>query len=187
MENTIFIDTETGGTNPNKHSLFSVGLVAWNREEGIVDSCEIFIKSESYSYTKEAQKINKFQIEQHEKKALSHKEAIDAIYSFCKKNTGKTKEIQMAGHNIQFDIAFLRKLFDEENRSINRLISHRMIDTFSIIRFLIDAGKIEMNHISSANAFKAFNIMVEDRHSALGDAIATVKLYEELLNVVQFS
>lgn len=187
MDTIIFIDTETGGTDPDKHSLFSVGLVAWNREKGIIDSCEIFIKSETYTYTVEAQKINKFQKEQHEKNAVSHKDAVAAIRSFCIKNTKKTKEIQVAGHNIQFDIAFLRKLFEAENRSINRLFSHRMIDTFSILRFLVDAGKIEMSPISSSNAFKILNIKVDDRHSALGDAVATAKLYEKLLSIVYSS
>ena len=187
MDTIIFIDTETGGTDPDKHSLFSVGLVAWNREKGIIDSCEIFIKSETYTYTVEAQKINKFQKEQHEKNAVSHKDAVAAIRSFCIKNTKKTKEIQVAGHNIQFDIAFLRKLFDEENRNISRLFSHRMIDTVSILRFLVDAGIIEMGTINSANAFRSFHIVVDGRHSALGDAIATVKLYEKLLNTVQLS
>ena len=59
-----------------------------------------------------------------------------------------------------------------------------MIDTFSILKFLVDAGEIDLNPISSANAFKKFKINVEERHSALGDAIATANLYGELLRTV---
>lgn len=184
MDTVIFIDTETGGTDPQKHSLLSVGLVAWTKDQGIIDSCEILLKSEKYKCTKEAIKINKFKIEHHESIAVSHKDAITAIRNFCVKNTGKTKEIQIAGHNIQFDVAFLKLLFAEQNRNFSRLFSHRMIDTFSILKFLVDSEKIALDPISSANAFKVFKINVEQRHSALGDAVATAKLYEALMQLI---
>lgn len=185
MENIIFCDTETGGTNPDKHSLLSVGLVAWNRTDGIVDKCEVFLKSDTYSFTKKAIGLNKFDRLEHDAIAVSHNYAVNVIRGFCIKNTGKKEEIQIAGHNIQFDVAFLKKLFKEENHSFNSLFSHRMIDTFSILKYLNDAGKIEMNPISSANAFKLFGIIVEKRHSALGDAIATAQLYEALINMIE--
>lgn len=184
MESIVFIDTETGGTNPQKHSLLSVGLVAWNQKDGIVATREIFIKSKEYIFTKEAKKLNKFDQEQHETIAISHRAAIKEIRDFCISNTAKTKEIQVAGHNIQFDVAFLKKMFEEQNRSYNSLFSHRMIDTFSILKYLKDAGKIDVDQISSAKAFKLFNIMVNGRHSALGDAVATAKLYEALIKVI---
>ena len=183
MDTIVFIDTETGGTNPEKHSLLSVGLVAWKKEVGIIDTHEVFIKSNRYSFTKEAQHINKFNQEQHNRIAVSPKYAVDVIRGFAIKNTNKTQEIQLAGHNIQFDVAFLKKLFKDQNRSFNRFFSHRMIDTFSILKYLQDADKLSLQHLSSAEAFKYFNIKVDGRHSALGDAIATAKLYETLLEI----
>lgn len=181
METIIFIDTETGGTNPEKHSLLSVGLVAWNQQDGIFDAQEVYIKSNIYSFTREAQRINKFNLEQHNKLAVSAKTAVEAIRSFAIYNAKKRTGIQIAGHNIQFDVAFLKKLFEEQNRSFSRLFSHRMIDTFSILKFLEDAGKIKLDQLSSAGAFNHYGIKVHGRHSALGDAIATAELYEALL------
>ncbi len=167
--------------------MFSVGLVAWNKFDGIIDTLEVYIKCETYQFTKEAVKINKFDKEQHEKRAISPNDAIDAIRSFCSKNTGKTEEIQLAGHNTQFDVSFLKKLFSDQNRSLSRLFSHRIIDTYSVLKYLVDAGRIELDPISSANAFKTFKISVEERHSALGDAIATAKLYGELIKIAHSS
>lgn len=58
-----------------------------------------------------------------------------------------------------------------------------MIDTYSILKYLVDIGKIDFNPISSSNAFRCFNIKVNGWHSALGDAIATAQLYEKLLSI----
>lgn len=185
MENIIFFDTETGGTNPDKHSLLSVGMVAWNRKDGIIDRCEVFLKSDTYSFTQKAIELNKFDRVEHDAVAVPHDYAVDVIRGFCIKNAGKKEEIQIAGHNIQFDVAFLTKLFKEQNRSFSSLFSHRMIDTFSILKFLNDAKKIDINPISSSNAFKLFNIKVDKRHSALGDAAATAELYEALIKMIE--
>ena len=40
----LFVDTETGGVDPNKHSLLSIGLCLWSVREGIIDKTELFIK-----------------------------------------------------------------------------------------------------------------------------------------------
>ena len=185
METIIFVDTETGGTNPDKHSLLSVGLVAWDRTNGIIDKREVFLKSDTYSFTQKAVEINKFDRAEHDAIAVPHDYAVNMIRDFCVKNTGANKDIQIAGHNIQFDVAFLKKLFKEQNRSFSSLFSHRMIDTFSILKYLNDAGKISINPLSSANAFKLFDIKVKKRHSALGDAVATAHLYEALIKLIE--
>ena len=163
--------------------MLSVGLAAWSKENGIIETHEVLLRSDAYSCTQEAKRINKININLHNEKAVSHKHAVEVIRSFCFKNTQKTKEIQIAGHNTQFDAAFLKKLFEEQHHSFNRMFSHRMIDTYSILKYLVDIGKIDLNPISSSNAFRYFNIKVNGRHSALGDAIATAKLYEKLLSI----
>ena len=185
MDNIIFIDTETGGTNPEKHSLLSVGLVAWSKEKGIIASQELFIKNEVYSFTKKAKQINKFCQEQHDAKAVSHRIAVETIRSFCMNSTSKTKEIQIAGHNTHFDVSFLKSLFEEQHYSFSSLFSHRIIDTYSILKYLVDADILQLDTISSSSTFKHFKIQVKGRHSALGDAEATARLYEALLEVVK--
>ena len=55
----VFIDTETGGTDPHKHSLLSVGVVVWDKMDGIIAQKEFFVKNARYYVTKEAQKMAK--------------------------------------------------------------------------------------------------------------------------------
>lgn len=179
----LFIDTETGGQDPNKHSLFSIGLVVWDKHEGILDQMELFIKSEQYVYTKEAININHFEVQNHEQKAVKPKEAIRIIDSFLSRNFIDEYKVPIAGHNVQFDVNFLKKLYYTNNASFSNRFSHRIVDTYSIARFLVDVGFINLETISSSELFRNLNIKVNERHSALSDAFATAELYSKLITL----
>lgn len=179
----LFIDTETGGVDPQKHSLLSIALVVWDSSDGVIDSKEFFIKHNEYIITSEAKKINKFDIDKHELVALDAKSVIGDIRVFCAKFFPDDNLIPLAGHNTQFDVSFLRVFLESQGRSFNQLFSHRILDTYSIIMYLIYAEKIPPNVVSSAKVFQHFGIKVNGRHTALGDALATVKLFERLLEL----
>lgn len=179
----LFIDTETGGIIPTKHSLLSIGLVAWDVNDGIIGSDEIFVKNKRYFFTKEAQRINKFEKSKHNEKAIPHDEVIKRLREFCNKHFKSDTLVPLAGHNTQFDVGFVKVFLNKNNVSYNNLFSHRILDTYSILRYLVYAGKIDDNISSSAKAFQYFGIKVNERHSALGDALATVELFEKLLEL----
>jgi DNA polymerase-3 subunit epsilon len=180
----LFIDTETGGIDPNKHSLLSIGLVVWEIGKKIIDSTEILIKHDEYYITSTAQSINKFEKHQHEINAVSPKEAIATMLKFCNLYFEKNLLVPLAGHNTQFDVGFLKVFLKENNRSYNELFSHRIIDTYTLLRSLFYSGKISEDIASSAQAFRYFDIYVDGRHTAKGDAIATVELYNKLLELL---
>lgn len=181
--NYLVIDTETGGINPRKSSLLSIGLVAWNINKGIYDTSEIFIKHKEYKVQVVAQKINKFQIEDHELKAVSSKAVFRQIQQFLEKNFNQQKKITIIGHNVQFDVGFIKEYFSTNRYSYNNRFSHRLIDTNSIIKYLILIQKLPHYLKGLSSALKYFNIKIQNRHSALEDAIATAKLFEELLKL----
>lgn len=183
-ERLLFIDTETGGIDPTKHTLLSIGLVVWDSTKGILDSKEILIKSDEYIITKEAQRINRFERDPHELTALPPKKAIERIIDFNSNWFDLNMLVPLAGHNTQFDVSFIKTFLKENNRSYNEIFSHRIIDTYTLLRSLYYAGKITDDISSSAQAFKYFNIKVENRHSAQGDAIATAELFEKLLKLM---
>ncbi len=149
----VFIDTETGGIIPEKHSLLSIGLVVWDKTQGIIGTKEFFIKNEEYIVTAESKKINKFNIEEHEQKAKPGKIVIKEMLNFLFLYFKKDERIILVGHNVQFDINFLKQFMKKENRSYNEYFSHRSIDTYSIYKMLILGDIIEKNIESSAEAF----------------------------------
>lgn len=180
----VFIDTETGGTIPEKHSLLSIGCVIWDKSIGIIDKKEFFIAHNRFIITKKAQEINKFNRKEQLQKAEKPQEVIESILEFLYEYFDKKVAIPIIGHNIQFDINFLKVFFRKNNRSFNQYFSHRSIDTYSVFKTLVLAGVIETNIDSSSEAFKYFGIKVDNRHSAIGDCIATVQLFEKLIQLI---
>lgn len=186
-ERFAFIDTETGGVIPGKHTLLSIGIVIWDFSEGIIAQKEFYIKSKRYIVTKEAKKINKFDRDNHNKFAEEPNIVIEKILSFLYDYFPQDAFIPLAGHNVQFDINFLKVFFKKQNRSYNQYFSHRAIDTYSVYKTLTLTNLITENINSSHDAFSYFNIKVAQRHNALSDCIATVELYEKMLQLISES
>lgn len=180
----VFIDTETGGTIPNKHSLLSIGCVLWEKDIGVIDQAEFFVLSKRYIVTQKAKEMNSFNINEHNHLAHEPKMVIEEMLGFFFKYFDKNTAIPLIGHNVQFDINFLKVLFKKNNRSFSKYFSHRAIDTYSVFKTLVLSDRIGVNIDSSAEAFKYFGIKVNNRHSALGDCMATVELYENLLSLI---
>lgn len=176
----LFIDTETGGLNPDKHSLLSLAMVVWEDME-IIDSQEILINDGKLSVTEEALSINKIDIGKHRKSAIISSQAIKKIILFIRRHFPYQRKITIAGHNVHFDVNFLRLFFSRNNENFSKYFSHRIIDTSSILYYLYLAGHLKHRAISSDEAFDLFEIKVEGRHTAIGDAIATAKLFTKLL------
>lgn len=182
-----FVDTETGGIIPGKHSLLSIGVVIWDLEDGIIDKREFYIKNKRYIVTKEAQRINKFDRKSHNEVAEEPKIVIEKLLSFLYKYFPDDTFIPLAGHNVQFDINFLKDFFKKNNRSYNQYFSHRSIDTYSVYKTLVLSQILSDNINSSHDAFSYFNIKVDNRHNALSDCIATVELYEKMIDLIKSS
>lgn len=180
----VFIDTETGGTDPRKHSLLSIGVVVWDKVDGIIAQKEFYVKNQRYYVTQEAKKINKFDRKKHNAMAQEPKEVINGLIEFLSNFFPENTGFPLVGHNVQFDINFLKEFFKKNGRSFNNYFAHRSIDTYSIFKAMSIAGMIDKNLNSSSDAFAYFNIKVQKRHSALFDCIATVDLFENLLSLL---
>ncbi|TGE23915.1 3'-5' exonuclease [Hymenobacter aquaticus] len=182
----LFLDTETGGLDPEINSLLSVGFIVW-QEGKILDGIEILINDEVLNVSEYALKINKINIADHRKNAFKSVDAINKINEFISKHFSKTHHVTLAGHNVGFDVSFLRKFYEINKISFKDRFSHRYIDTSSIIKFLYLSGVLDIDVSSSDAAFKYYSINVEGRHSALGDATATALLFNNLMREVDKS
>lgn len=177
----LFIDTETGGIDPIECSLFSIGIAVW--EDGsIIFEDEIYIKDDIYRTTAQALSINNIDIIQIERNGLTMHEAIEKIKEI-KKQYFNDMVMTVAGHNIAFDVSFIKQLYKNSNFSFTDDFSHRMIDTASILQFLYFSGRIEENISALDSALKYFNINVKKRHTALDDCKATAELFNNLIRL----
>ena len=180
----LFLDTETGGINPKEASILSIGCVVW--ENGaILDSQEIFIKHDVFKITPSAIAANQIDLVEFVKKAVLPEVAVNQLLLFLNRNFPDFDgNIIVGGHNTNFDINFLREFLLSQNIKFDSYFSHRFIDTASVLKFLYYAGKLPQDISSSDAAFNYFNIEIEKRHSALGDATGTANLFTKLIELI---
>lgn len=179
----LFIDTETGGLDPNHSSLLSVGLVVW-RDGKIYGEKELFVKESIIKASPEALSINKINLVEHSFKSFPPKVVVETMLAFCFENTFSSPPWVIAGHNIHFDISFLKPLFEHAGFQWSKYFSHRTVDTNSVLKFLFAVGVLNTEIFSSDEAFEYFHIPIKDRHTALSDAVSTAKLFTALIAFV---
>ena len=172
----VIIDTETGGLNPDHHSLISVGLV--DRTGQKMD--EFIVREPTLICDPRSMAIHGITEAQIETEGLDPNAAVDRFEAFFDDIDGT---ILLTGHNISFDLSFIKRLYRITERQPPKRISHRSIDTHTILWTAIQMGILPPETSSSDGAFKYFNIEppADKRHTALGDAIATQKLVDALL------
>lgn len=185
----LIVDTETGGLDSQKHSILSLGAVVW--DSGVsIDTFEALIVESEIVADSEAIIVNKIDLDTHRLNGITPPEAVKQFMAFLEKNFGALGErakIDLVGHNISFDAGFIRRLFSLANIDFENCFSHRMLDTAGILRFLILAGRLPLKGAGLSEALGHFGISVpqDKRHTALGDAVATAQLLNELLKLVR--
>lgn len=179
----LFIDTETGGIDPANNSLLSLALVVWKESE-IGASMEILIDDGVLNVTQKALEINGIDLEEHKKNAVSPALAIEKLNGFLKQHFQDDEKITLGGHNITFDVNFLNTFLTRNGFSFQQRFSHRFVDTATILFYLYLTGKLKSKITSSQDAFDYFGIPVEGRHTALGDVIATARLFSRLVSIL---
>lgn len=187
----IFIDTETGGLKPYEHSLLTMAILVV-KDGQIIDTAEYFIKHKIYNVEEKALEINKIDLREHDAMAQNSYDVANDFITFLKKHCDKNNKGILVGQNIQFDKNFL-EAFMYECRGVhdsvleyNNLISHRTIDLMSITAFLNLAGVLNTNGLGLSDVIKALDIEIEerDRHTALGDIVATYKAFNKMINLI---
>ena len=179
----LVIDTETGGLDPLRHSILSLGAVIW--EDGrLVDSIEIFVREIECATDPEAIAINKMSLAWLNEHGVSPVVAVKQLEAFLALHFG-TKKVPLVGHNVHFDIGFVQRLYRLGGGAYERRYSHRVLDTASVLALLILARRLPPAVASSDGAFEYFGIRGRERHTALGDALATAELLNALLTLAR--
>jgi DNA polymerase-3 subunit epsilon len=179
----LFIDTETGGLDPSENSLLSIAFVVWQEFE-VKATKEILIDDGVLNVTQKALEINGINLTEHRAKALGVREAIKELDEFLLIHFGTEEKITLGGHNINFDVNFLKYFLTANGYNWSKRFTHRYVDTATVLYYLYLSGNLKQKAISSQEAFDLFGIQINGRHTALGDVIATARLFSTLLKVI---
>ena len=183
MPNYVVIDVETGGIDPQKHSILEIAGVLWTPGSGTKEIFSTYIKENQIMAVDEALKINKIDLDTvlcdgrtPEDTIVYIKQRLDLF--FGKKRT----PCVLVAHNAHFDYGFTKRLYELANEDIKKDFSRRTLDTAGILQWLMITNKLPLHHPTSDFLFEQTNVYVPDnlRHTALGDAKATADALEVL-------
>jgi len=179
----LIIDTETTGLSHNYNQVLTVGMLLAEIEEELnfITSKHIRIKHNHYNVSGIALKINKINIKEHHKIGINPKSACLEINSFIKKN--KIKNIPLIGHNINFDMRFLRELYKKEREEF--LLDLETLDTRSLWANLKNKGNVPMHLKGNLRTVaNHFEVNYEKAHDALEDCKITAQVFHKMVGVL---
>ena len=182
----LFVDTETGGIGLDK-SLLTVGFLVVDDDLEIKYNLLYKVKPKDgvYNITAEALSINKINLIEHDKEAITYEEAGSQLYEMLSAwgNDGKNKLI-VVGKNVSFD---LQQIWDKllRRKSWEHFCSYRVIDITSIQMVLISLGQITPTVGSLADLCQHYHIPVVDSHTADGDCLLTLECYKAMYLIIR--
>jgi hypothetical protein len=183
------MDNETGGLADNV-SLLSTYLEVVDEQFNVIDSLELFVKPNDGVYLVEAGglDINKINLVEHDKTAITYSDAGQKLFHFLKKNSddGKIKLIPV-GKNVQFDVAGLQKHLLGK-KTMDKFVSYRLLDITAIAMGLQIKGKLPpelgLSLFSLAEYFDVHKQISGSAHEAKYDTKITMLVFSKLLELL---
>jgi hypothetical protein len=183
MIDTLYLpfDCETGGLTKDS-SLLTVHFAVCDYELNIIDELELFIKPNDGQYIVSAQalEINKINLIEHDKVALTYSQAGQDLRNFLWKysENGKIKLVPV-GKNVGFDVI---KVTDNllGMKTWNQFVSYRLYDITGIVMYLKRKGKLPPDAPDSLSGIAKFFGMEAEFHTAKGDNLVGIEVVKKL-------
>lgn len=183
----LAFDTETGGLGRDV-SLLTAYFAVFNKDFELVSELDLKLIPDDgiYKAQPQALEVNQIDLKALAKEAITYKDAKPQLYNFLQlaKYRDDIEALIPLGQAIQFDI---EKVVDTiiSKGSWDNFVSRRVLDTMVIANFLKQIGKLPVESVSLGNLVEYFGITVEgNAHEARYDTLATVKVYQALVELV---
>ena len=190
MNKIIFIDTETGGVNPEKVALIQLsGIIRIGKKD--VEKFNFFIKpfenSEVNEKALEAQgrTIEELKTDKYIEEKEVYKQFIKLLDKYIDKYD-RTDKFIVAGYNVRFDVDILKAFFQRHgNNFLFSYLDSSMLDPLYSIRLLQVAGILPVLENNKLETWcKHFGIELK-AHDSLEDIEATKKLIGKLISLIR--
>ena len=181
----IAMDIESGGISKDT-SLLTCYSAILDSQLNIIDDLYLYVKPDDNKYVVEGQgmRVNGINLAEHDKKALTYKQAGTIFYNFLQKNKGENV-LKPLGHNIRFDLEKLANTIISHN-SLWQFISYRTLDTGTISGFAAELGLLPKDlNAGLASLAEYFKVgkQAEFNHCAKHDVELTIGVYKGILKL----
>jgi DNA polymerase III epsilon subunit-like protein len=181
----IAFDCETSGVSETSN-LLTISFLILDKDLIQKDSLNISLKQTSgYNIYPEALQINRIDIIKHHQSSSDLQTSRKILLDFLNKNKGSYNLIPI-GHNIAFDIRFIKSSGLLTDREYSNFISCNPVDTLIVAQFLKTCGKLNQKQslslINLCNHFK-LDSCKNSEHTSEYDIKMTIKLLHCLKSI----
>lgn len=188
----FLFDTETGGLDAKSNSLLTLYGLILNSKLKVVETIDLNLKpnDEVYHVWAEAMQVNRINLVEHNKKALSYSAGRTALEDILVRNTGfngKTKIVPVGWH-VNFDIGFVTEHL-LPRPAWDRYFSLDTIELKSLVHFMVLSGKLKVENykhkFSLGEIVKELDINLDGKvlHDAEVDTKASFSLFKKLIEL----
>lgn len=190
MNKIIFIDTETGGVNPEKAALIQLsGIIRIDKKD--VEKFNFFIKPFENSEVNEkalevqGRTLEELKTDKYVEEKEVYKQFINLLDKYIDKYDKSDKFI-VAGYNVRFDVDILKAFFQRHgNNFLFSYLDSSMLDPLYSIRLLQIAEILPVLENNKLETWcKHFGIELK-AHDSLEDIEATKKLIGKLISLIR--
>ena len=190
MNKIIFIDTETGGVNPEKSALIQLsGIIRIHKKD--VEKFNFYIKPFENSEVNEkalevqGRTLEELKTDKYVEEKEVYKQFINLLDKYIDKYD-RTDKFIVAGYNVRFDVDILKAFFQRHgNNFLFSYLDSSMLDPLYSIRLLQIAEILPILENNKLETWcKHFGIELK-AHDSLEDIVATKKLIGKLISLIR--
>ena len=189
----IAFDCETGGLT-TEFDLLTAHFLVLDENYNLIEELGLALKPMDRDYKVEqgAMDVNKINLVEHDKIAISYEEGAKKLKELLKKYKPARKRtwFKAIGQNIPFDIRFIAHYllggFDPFNptKAIETVgINKGLLDTHSLTVFLKQFGYLPDELGSLTSLVGHFGIKTEEFHTCRGDILMTVEVWKKYVDM----
>ena len=190
MNKIIFIDTETGGVNPEKSALIQLsGIIRIDKKD--IEKFNFYIKPFDNSEVNEkalevqGRTLEELKTDKYVEEKEVYKQFINLLDKYIDKYD-RTDKFVVAGYNVRFDVDILKAFFQRHgNNFLFSYLDSSMLDPLYSIRLLQIAEILPALENNKLETWcKHFGIELK-AHDSLEDIEATKKLIGKLISLIR--
>jgi len=179
----IAFDTETSGLHA-ECQILTAHFIILDENFKELDSYNLKLKHKLYKIEAKAMTINKIDLVKHDISAVTVNMARNSFLVMLRKYN---KRLIPIGHNVSFDLRFLKKSGLLTDIEFNQYISSNVLDTMNIAQYLKACRVIpEYQSLSLKNLCHFYNIELEndELHTAEYDIKITIELLKRFIKLL---
>lgn len=178
----LVIDVETGGLDPLTDAICSLAAIVYN--DGPEESIHLLIDDPSGKKNPDAVALHGITQDQINATGVGPWVAVQRIKGLLQRNDMRGRVV-LAGHNLPFDVGFLKRLYRLAGEPYELQFMHGGLDTKVAALMLEQAGRVAPASPSLVHVAPSVGVQEPVAHDALSDAMATAKVLKRMIDLIR--